>query len=100
MKHRSLGVFPIRVLSGRGNLKAEVARCVGRSSALSAERHYVLRIFREVSGMVSTATQGYLGFARSIAIVVGLAATAIGYCVGSACRPVMVAGRRTSRAHV
>jgi glycosyltransferase involved in cell wall biosynthesis len=101
-EHRaSVGYF-IRRCWAEGISKAEVARCVGRSSALSVERHYVLRILpRGIwNGLRDSAHRDRWGFTRSIAIIVGLAATAAGYCVGSVCRPVMVAGRRTSRVHV
>ena len=72
-----------------GISKAEVSRRVGRSRALSAERHYALRVLpRGIWNGLSDSVAGDLwGAARSVAIVLGLIATAAGYCVGTVCRP-------------
>lgn len=72
-----------------GLSKAEVARRVGRPSALSAERRYVSRVLpRGIWNGLSNAAAGDVwGAARSAAIVLGLAATAAGYCAGTLHRP-------------
>jgi glycosyltransferase involved in cell wall biosynthesis len=84
----SLGYF-VRRCWAEGISKAEVSRCVGRSKALSAERHYTLRVLpRGVwNGLHDSATGDLWGAARSGTIVLGLAATAVGYCAGAVRRP-------------
>ncbi len=84
----SLGYF-VRRCWAEGISKAEVARRVGRSRALSTERHYVLRVLpRGIwNGLHDSASGDLWGIARSVAIVVGLVATIAGYCAGTVCRP-------------
>jgi glucosyl-dolichyl phosphate glucuronosyltransferase len=93
-----LGYF-IRRCWAEGISKAEVSRRVGRSRALSAERHYVLRVLPKGiwNGLHNSVGGDLWGVARSLAIVLGLAATAAGYGAGTVCRPLMAAGRRNSR---
>jgi glucosyl-dolichyl phosphate glucuronosyltransferase len=82
----SLGYF-VRRCWAEGISKAEVARRVGRSNALSAERHYTLRVLpRGVwNGLHDSAGGDLWGAVRSVAIVLGLVATVTGYCVGTVC---------------
>lgn len=84
----SLGYF-VRRCWAEGISKAEVSRCVGRSKALSTERPYTLRVLpRGIwNGLHDSASGDLWGAARSAAIVLGLAATAAGYCVGTVRRP-------------
>ena len=84
----SLGYF-VRRCWAEGISKAEVSRCVGRSKALSAERHYTLRVLpRGIwNGLHNSASGDLWGAARSAAMVLGLAATAAGYCAGTVRRP-------------
>jgi glucosyl-dolichyl phosphate glucuronosyltransferase len=84
----SLSYF-VRRCWAEGISKAEVSRCVGRSRALSAERHYTLRVLpRGIwNGLHDSASGDFWGAARSAAIVLGLAATAAGYCAGTVRRP-------------
>jgi glucosyl-dolichyl phosphate glucuronosyltransferase len=72
-----------------GLSKAEVARRVGRSSALSAERDYTSRVLpRGIwRGLRDGGTGDIWGVARAGAIVLGLVSTTAGYCVGSLRRP-------------
>jgi glucosyl-dolichyl phosphate glucuronosyltransferase len=83
----SLGYF-VRRCWAEGISKAEVSRRVGRSRALSAERHYALRILpRGVWNGLHASVRGDLwGAARSVVIVLGLLATAAGYCAGTVFR--------------
>jgi glycosyltransferase involved in cell wall biosynthesis len=88
-QHRaSLGYF-VRRCWAEGISKAEVSRRVGRSRALSTERHYALRVLpRGIwNGLHDSIIGDLWGAARSGAIVLGLAATAAGYCVGTIFRP-------------
>jgi glycosyltransferase involved in cell wall biosynthesis len=88
-EHRaSLGYF-VRRCWAEGISKAEVSRRVGRSRALSTERHYALRVLpRGIwNGLHDSISGDLWGAARSGAIVLGLAATAAGYCVGAIFRP-------------
>ena len=80
----SLGYF-VRRCWAEGISKAEVSRRVGRSRALSAERHYVLRVLPKGiwNGLRDSVGGDLWGAARSVAIVLGLAATAAGYCAGA-----------------
>jgi glucosyl-dolichyl phosphate glucuronosyltransferase len=84
----SLAYF-VRRCWAEGISKAEVSRCVGRSKALSAERHYTLRVLpRGIwNGLHDSASGDLWGAARSATMVLGLAATAAGYCAGTVCRP-------------
>jgi glycosyltransferase involved in cell wall biosynthesis len=84
----SFGYF-VRRCWAEGVSKAEVSRRVGRSRALSAERHYVLRVLpRGIwKGLHDGAAGDPWGAASSAAIVLGLVATAAGYCAGTICRP-------------
>jgi glycosyltransferase involved in cell wall biosynthesis len=68
-----------------GLSKAEVSRRVGRSSALSAERHYTSRVLpRGIwQALCDGSTGDIWGAARSAAIVLGLVVTTAGYCVGN-----------------
>lgn len=72
-----------------GISKADVSRRVGRSAALSTERHYTLRVLpRGIwSGLHDSAAGDFWGAARSLAIVLGLVATTAGYCAGVIRRP-------------
>jgi glucosyl-dolichyl phosphate glucuronosyltransferase len=80
----SLGYFARRCWA-EGLSKAEVSQRVGRSSALSEERHYASRILpRGIwKGLRESAVGDIWGAARSAVIVLGLSVTAAGYCVGS-----------------
>jgi glucosyl-dolichyl phosphate glucuronosyltransferase len=94
----SLGYF-IRRCWAEGLSKAEVSRRVGRSSALSTEREYALRVLpRGIwNGLHDSAAGDFWGAARSLAIVLGLIATVTGYCIGTI-HPSFAAGRRNSYA--
>ena len=88
-QHRaSLGYF-VRRCWAEGISKAEVSRRVGRSRALSTERHYALRVLpRGIwNGFHDSISGDLWGAARSGAIALGLAATAAGYCAGAIVRP-------------
>lgn len=89
----------IRRCWAEGISKAEVSRHVGRSRALCAERHYVLRVLpRGVwSGLHDCVGGDLWGVGRAVAIVLGLAVTTAGYSAGTVCHPLMAAGRRNSR---
>src|SRR5262249_21386701 len=62
--------------------------------ALSAERYYTSRVLPKGiwTGLRDSATGDLWGAARSAVMVLGLAATAAGYCVGAVCRPAAPAG--------
>ena len=79
----TLGYF-VRRCWAEGLSKAEVARRVGRFSALSAERDYTSRVLpKGIWRGLSEAVSGDIyGAARSGAIVLGLGVTAVGYCAG------------------
>ena len=79
----SLSYF-VRRCWAEGISKAEVARRVGPSNALSAERNYVLQVLPKgiLNGVQNIITGDPWGAARSMAIVLGLAATALGYFIG------------------
>lgn len=68
-----------------GLSKAEVSRRVGRASALSAERYYVSRVLPKGiwNGLQDSVAGDIWGVTRSMVIVLGFAATATGYCVGT-----------------
>jgi glucosyl-dolichyl phosphate glucuronosyltransferase len=70
-----------------GISKAEVSRRVGRSRALSTERHYAARVLpRGIwKGICDSASGDLWGATRSAAIILGLLATAAGYCTGTIC---------------
>lgn len=80
--------YLVRRCWAEGISKAEVSRRVGRSRALSAERHYALRVLpRGIWNGLHDSVGGDLwGVARSVAIVFGFIVTAAGYCVGTVCR--------------
>jgi glucosyl-dolichyl phosphate glucuronosyltransferase len=84
----SLGYFVKRCWA-EGLSKAEVSRRVGSSSALSAERHYTSRVLPKGiwRGFYDCTAGDLWGAARSLAIVLGLATTVTGYCVGAIYRP-------------
>lgn len=84
----SLGYF-VRRCWTEGLSKAEVSRRVGPSRALSVERTYASRILpRGIwNGLHESATGDLWGAVRSAAIVLGLAATAAGYCAGAVFGP-------------
>jgi glucosyl-dolichyl phosphate glucuronosyltransferase len=84
----SLSYF-VRRCWAEGISKAEVARRVGRSRALSTERHYVLRVLPRGmwTGFHDSITGDLWGAARSVVMMLGLATTAVGYCVGSVRSP-------------
>jgi hypothetical protein len=90
----SLSYF-VRRCWAEGISKAEVSRRVGRSMALSAERHYALRVLpRGIwNGLRDSAGGDLWGAARCVTIVLGLAATVAGYCVGTICRSTGSRGR-------
>lgn len=79
----------IRRCWGEGISKAWVSRHVGRTSALSSERHYVSRVLPRAiwNGIHDSAAGDIWGVARSAAIVAGFVATAVGYCAGAVYRP-------------
>lgn len=83
----SLGYF-VRRCWAEGISKAEVSRRVGRSRALSAERHYALRVLPRGAwnGLHDSVSGDLWGAARSVVIVLGLLATAAGYCAGTVFR--------------
>lgn len=88
-QHRAtLGYF-VRRCWAEGISKAEVSRRVGRSRALSTERHYVLRVLpRGIwRGLRDSAVGDLWGAFRALAIVLGLVVTATGYCSGTVRRP-------------
>ena len=95
--HRATLDYFVRRCWAEGISKAEVSRRVGRSKALSTERHYALRILpRGIwKGLHDSVSGDLWGAARSVAIVLGLLATAVGYCAGTVCRP-PDSGRRTT----
>ena len=78
----SLGYF-VRRCWAEGISKAEVARRVGRSRALSTERQYCPGVAqRDRTGFHDSVTGDPWGAGRSLMIILGLATTAAGYCVG------------------
>jgi hypothetical protein len=84
----SLGYFTRRCWAV-GLSKAEVSQRVSSSNALSAERHFTRRVLpRGIwDGLYDCAAGDLWGPARSLAIVLGLAATAAGYGFGAVYRP-------------
>jgi len=96
-QHRASFSYFVRRCWAEGISKAEVSRRVGRSKALSTERHYVLRVLpRGIwNGLHDSACGDLWGMARSVAIAVGLLATAAGYCAGGFFRP-SVSGRKAT----
>ncbi len=80
----SLSYF-LRRCWAEGLSKAEVARRVGRSRALSTERDYAFRVLpRGIwTGLRDSITGDLWGAARSVTILLGLATTAAGYCIGT-----------------
>jgi len=87
-RRASLRYFVKRCWS-EGISKAEVSRRVGTSRALSAELYYASRVLPKGiwKGLHDSAAGDLWGVARSIAILLGLVATAAGYCFGVFCRP-------------
>jgi glucosyl-dolichyl phosphate glucuronosyltransferase len=87
-KRASLVYFSRRCWA-EGLSKAEVARRVGQSSALSTERQYSSRVLPRAvwQGLCDSAAGDMWGAARSIMVVWGLFVTAAGYCAGSVHRP-------------
>lgn len=75
----------VRRCWAEGLSKAEVSRRVGRARALSTERHYASRVLPQAirKGFHDSATGDLWGAARSLAIVLGLLATASGYAAGT-----------------
>lgn len=86
-RHRASLSYFVRRCWAEGISKAEVSRRVGRSKALSTERHYALRVLpRGIwNGLHDGVSGDMWGMARSAAIVVGLIATAAGYFAGTVC---------------
>lgn len=84
-EHRASLRYFIKRCWAEGLSKAEITRFVGRSRALSTERRYASRVLPSGiwKGLRDSATGDLWGTARSAAIVVGLLATAIGYCAGT-----------------
>jgi glycosyltransferase involved in cell wall biosynthesis len=87
-RRASLSYF-VRRCWAEGLSKAEVSRRVGSARALSAERYYTSRVLPKGiwTGLRDSAAGDLWGAARSAVMVLGLAATAAGYCVGAVCRP-------------
>lgn len=83
-QRKAFGYF-VRRCWAEGLSKAEVSRRVGRSDALSAERHYTRRVLPQGIWLgLRQAIGGDLsGIARSSAIATGLAVTTAGYCTGA-----------------
>jgi glycosyltransferase involved in cell wall biosynthesis len=83
-RQRSSPGYFVRRCWAEGISKAEVSRRVGRSRALSTERHYTLRVLPKGiwNGFRDGAAGDFWGVTRSVSIVLGLVATAAGYCVG------------------
>jgi glucosyl-dolichyl phosphate glucuronosyltransferase len=83
-KQRKSIKYFIRRCWAEGMSKAEVARRVGRSSALSTERDYTSRVLpKGVWRGFSESLRGDIwGAVRAACIPLGLAATAAGYCSG------------------
>ncbi|MGD0605316.1 MAG: glycosyltransferase family 2 protein [Streptosporangiaceae bacterium] len=92
----SLGYFVRRCWS-EGISKAELSRRVGRSRALSTERHYASRVLpRGIwNGLEDCAGGNLWGAARSAVIVLGFASTAAGYCMGAIFSPLSPTGEAT-----
>jgi len=84
----SVGYF-VRRCWAEGLSKAEVSRRVGSSRALSAERHYASRVLPKGiwNGLRDSANGDLWGAARSAMMLLGLAATAAGYGVGTVIHP-------------
>lgn len=95
----SLSYF-VRRCWAEGISKAEVSRRVGRSKALSAERHYALWVLpRGIwNGLHDSARGDLWGAARCVTIMLGLAATVAGYCAGTVCRSTGGRGKADSSA--
>jgi glycosyltransferase involved in cell wall biosynthesis len=85
VQQRASLLYFFRRCWGEGISKAEVSRRVNRRQALSAESHYASRVLpRGIwKGGRDMATGDPWGAARSLVIVLGLAATAAGYCIGT-----------------
>ena len=81
----SLSYFVRRCWS-EGQSKAEVTRRVGSGAALSSERDYTTQVLPKAvwNGIRDGAAGDIWGPARSLAIVLGLASTAAGYCTATA----------------
>jgi glycosyltransferase involved in cell wall biosynthesis len=82
-KRESIRYFARRCWA-EGLSKAQVSRRVGRSSALSAERHYASRVLPGGiwQGLRDMGAGDIWGAARSGAIALGFAVTTAGYCIG------------------
>ena len=87
-QRESLGYFVRRCWS-EGLSKAEVSRRVGRASALSSERDYASRVLPAGvwRGLRDSLAGDIWGAARSVVIVLGLAATTVGYWAGTVRKP-------------
>lgn len=83
-RRRSVRYFGRRCWA-EGLSKAEVSRRVGRSSALSSERHHASRVLPKgiLRGLRNASTGDIWGVARATAIVLGFLITAAGYCAGN-----------------
>lgn len=88
-QRRSTLRYFVRRCWGEGTSKAEVARRVSRWQALSSEGHYASQVLpRGIwRGLHDSFVGDLWGAARSAVIVLGLAATAAGYCAGTVRRP-------------
>ncbi len=84
-KQRETFGYFVRRCWAEGLSKAEVARRVGRSDALSSERDYTRRVLPQGirRGLRQAARGDLSGVARSGAIATGLAVTTAGYCSGA-----------------
>jgi glycosyltransferase involved in cell wall biosynthesis len=87
-QRESLRYF-IRRCWSEGLSKAEVSRRVGRTSALSSERYYVLRVLPGGiwKGFHDAVDGDIWGATRSLAIVLGFVTTTAGYLFGTFCPP-------------
>jgi len=83
--HRASLRYFVRRCWAEGLSKAQVSRRVGRTNALSSERHYVSKVLpRGIwKGIHDSAAGDKWGAARSAMIITGLITTTAGYCLGS-----------------
>ena len=88
-EHRASLRYFIKRCWAEGLSKAQITRYVGPSGALSTELRYASRVLPSGiwKGFRDSAGGDLWGTARSVAIVVGLLATATGYCVGTVRHP-------------
>ncbi len=72
-----------------GLSKAQVTRRVGRSNALRSERDYTVRVLpRGIwRGIIDSFNGDIWGVTRTATIILGLAVTSVGYCIGTRLGP-------------